>query len=157
MKTLMLALLLMVGMAVAGLQMDIGLGATVMTEAESDADYGWTGSVSSGLEMFGLDLGTRAMGTVYYPEHSHSAAITGAVLGEIGIPLDEEFAVVLGAGMQYGNDEARADADDEWLPVFNIGYDFALTSGHHVKPFAMWTLEAERKTVQAGFLVTFGR
>lgn len=159
MKNLIAALVLIACMAFAGIvEGDLGLGATIVTEAQSDCDYGWTATASSGVNLFwGLEAGTRLMGTVYYPEHSHHPAITGTALGELTFRLDDEFGIELGGGIQYGNDEARAENDDEHLPVLRLGYDFTLASGHHVKPFAMWTIDADRKTVQAGFLFTFGR
>lgn len=149
------AMMILAAMAFAGA--DMGLGVTIMTEAESTADYGWNGSVAAGYDLLGVDWGTRLMGTVYYPEHSRHIAITGTVLGTGLVMLDSEAGFELGGGIQYGNEYARAEFEDTYLPVFYYGMDFALESGHHVKPFAMFTIEAERKTVQAGFLLTFGR
>ena len=137
----------------------MGLGVTVMTEAQSDADYGWTGTLSSGAEFLGIDWGARLMGTIYYPEHGavDHAAITGTVLGTGLVNLDSECAIELGGGIQYGNEYARTIDEASYLPVFYYGMDFSLASGHHIKPFTMITIGAERKTVQAGFLFTFWR
>lgn len=158
MKKAAILLVVMATLAMAfSAGMNLGLGTTVVSESQSVADYGWTGTVGSTLRISGVDFHTRLLGTVYYPEHSHHAAMTGTVLGSIGVPLDDEFAIEVGGGIQFGNEDARTEVDEDALPVVFLGYDFTLASGHHVEPFAMWTLEGERKTVQAGFLITFGK
>lgn len=159
MKKLIPTLLLLTVLAFAGFDADLGLGATIMTEAESDCDYGWTGTVSSGFELFSVDLGTRLLGTIYYPEHgiADHAAMTGTVLGTIGYDIDSECGMEIGSGIQYRNEYARTVEEEEYSPVFYYGWKFMLGSGHTVRPFTMWTIDAERRTVQAGFLFGFGR
>jgi hypothetical protein len=135
---------------------DLGLGFTAVTEEQSAADYGWTATLGSSVELLGIDWGTRLMGTVTYPEYSHQYAVTGEVLGTAGYMIDEEFGMEAGAGIEYGNEIARTMDDEEWVPIIYYGWIFELDSGHDIRPFVEFSLN-DRETVQAGFLVTFGR
>ena len=128
---------------------DIGLGMTAVTESQSAADYGWTGTVSGNIPLFGLEWATRAIGTITYPAYSHHPVMTATVTGTGAMMLDGNMGMEAGGGVQYRDDT------EEWNPVIYYGWVYELTSGHDIRPFFQYSMNA-RDTFQAGFLVTFG-
>lgn len=154
MKKTIIAMLVLAVVAFAGF--DMGLGFTAVTEEQSAADYGWTATLGSSVEILGIDWGTRLIGTITYPEYSNYPSMTGEVLGTAGLMFSDTFGMELGGGVEYGNAEARMLDEDEWIPEAYYGWVFELDSGHDVRPFVEFSLN-ERETVQAGFLVTFGQ
>jgi hypothetical protein len=154
MKKTIIAMLVLALAAFAGF--DMGIGMTVVTEKQSAADYGWTGTLGSSVELMGIDWGTRLIGTITYPEYTNHKTITAEVIGTAGYMLDDTFGMELGVGIEYGNAEARMLNEDTWVPEIYYGWVFELDSGHDVRPFVEFSLN-ERETIQAGFLVTFGQ
>lgn len=144
MKYLMITLLL-ASISMAGF--DMGIGMTVVTEKQSASDYGWTGTLSSSLDLLGIEWSTRALGSIHYPAYDFHPIMSGTIIQTAMVMLDSEMGMEAGGGMMF--------ADDEWSPVVYYGLAFPLSSGHDVRPFVSVSF-SDRETVQAGFIVSFG-
>ncbi len=154
MRILIVAVLL-VSLSSFAAPVGLGMGLTVVNEKQSAADYGWTGTLEGGAELLGIDW-EQDHGNHLLSRYSHHPGMTALGLASGTVMLESNFGMEFGGGMQYRNDKIRMVDDDEFVPVLYHGWRFDLPSGHSIRPFCLFTLN-ERETIQAGFLVSFGR
>lgn len=153
---LLITMVLLISLSSFASPVGLGLGMTVINEKQSSADYGWTGVVEAGTGFLGIDWGARFMGSIYYPRYSNHPGTSALGVASGTVMLESNFGMEVGGGMQYRSEEVRMADEDEFVPVLYHGWRFDLGSGHTVRPFCLFTLN-ERETIQAGFLVSFGR
>lgn len=134
----------------------LGMGLTVISEKQSDIDYGWTGTIEAGTSFIGLDWGTRVMGSIYYPTYSNHPGMSALGLMSATVLLEPNSGLEVGGGMQFRTEEVRVDGENASAPVLYLGWRFDLASGHTIRPFCLFS-QNERETIQSGFLVSFGR
>lgn len=153
---LLITIVLLISMSSFATPVGLGLGMTVINEKQSAADYGWTGVVEAGTGFLGIDWGARFMGSIYYPRYSNHPGTSALGVASGTVMLESNFGMEVGGGMQYRSEEVRMVEEDSFVPVLYHGWRFDLASGHTVRPFCLFTLN-ERETIQAGFLLSFGR